>query len=460
MNENRKELLEMSMGKLFMKLAVPGMIGMVAVGLYNMVDAIFVGQLVSGAGVGSITMGYNIVLINQAILTLFATGAMSLLSRSIGEKDQKTIDKLFGNVLIGVSVLSVLLTIITYNFAAPMLRFLGAEGEILDLGVRYIRIIALGFIFGGVGPALNMLIRGEGKMKAAMTIVFVGTVTNIILDPIFIGVFGMGIEGAAVATVISQIVYLIGDIIYFKLGKSVIKLTRKSFRFSKDIMPKILGVGFSGMLMQVMAAVQLAILLRLMSSYGGSNSIIVMGSAQRIMMFAFIPMWGIGQGLQPVLGANYGAKQYQRVKKAFMSFTRIATGIAGVLWLCFMLMPRFILSWFIIDASLAEAGANNFRIYLSVFLLYGFMVTGITFFQALGKAGKAAIVVMGRQILFFIPIVLILPRFIGEKGVWMALPLGDLLVIMLAVIFIIGDFTSLNNEMKEYGCDKLIGEGF
>lgn len=455
MNDSRKDLLEMSMGKLFMKLAVPGMIGMLAAGLYNMVDAIFVGQLVGAAGVGAITMGYNIVLVNQAILTLFATGAMSLLSRAIGEKDQKTIDKLFGNVLIGVSVLSVILTAIVLSGATNILKFLGSKGEILVLGERYIKIIALGFIFGGVGPALNMLIRGEGNMKSAMKIVFAGMIINIILDPIFISVFDMGIEGAAVATVISQLLYLIGDIIYFKSGKSAIKLTKRSFKLSFDIMPQILSVGFSGMLMQIMAAVQLTILLRLMSSYGGNDSIIVMSCAHRIMLFAFIPMWGIGQGLQPILGANYGAKKFTRVKKAFLSFTKIAIGISGMLWICFMLFPKFILSWFITNSGLVQSGINNFRIYLCVFALYGFMITSITLFQALGKAGKAAIVVMGRQILFFIPIALILPRFIGEMGVWMALPLGDLLVIILSSIFIIGEFTAINNANKGYINGKL-----
>ncbi|GMQ59830.1 MATE family efflux transporter [Vallitalea sediminicola] len=450
MSENRKALLEMNMGKLFMKLAIPGIIGMLAVGLYNMVDAIFVGQFVSGAGVGAITMAYNIVLINQAILTLFATGAMSLLSRALGEKDEETINKLFGNVIIGVAIISGILTIIICLFATPILQFLGAKDEILVLGEKYIRIIALGFIFGGVGPALNMLIRGEGKMKAAMKIVFIGMIINIILDPIFIIVFGMGIEGAAIATVISQIIYLIGDIVYFKSGKSVIKLTKKSIKISMDVMPKMLSVGFSGMLMQVMSAIQLAILLRLMSSYGGNNSIIVLSSAQRIMMFAFIPMWGIGQGLQPILGANYGAKQFARVKEAFVSFTKIATWISGILWLLFMLLPKFILGWFITDSALVSEGVNSFRMYLCVFVLYGLMITSITLYQALGKAGKAALIVMGRQILFFIPLSLILPLFMKETGVWLALPIGDFLTISLSIVFTIGEFTALNKQIKGY----------
>ncbi len=336
---------------------------------------------------------------------------------------------------------------------------MGLKNDILILGVKYLKVIAIGFIVGGVGPALNMLIRGEGKMKAAMKIVFIGMIINIILDPIFIKVFDMGIEGAAVATVISQFIYLIGDFVYFKFGKSVIKLSRKSFKLSMDIMPKILGVGFSGMLMQIMTAVQLAILLRLMSSYGGDNSIIVLSSAQRIMMFAFIPMWGIGQGLQPIIGANYGAEQYSRVKEAFISFTKIATAISGVLWIFFIIAPNFILSWFVTDSALVNAGANSFRTYLSVFILYGFMITSITLFQALGKAGKAALIVMGRQILFFIPIAMILPLAIQEAGVWLALPLGDFLTIILCAIFTIGEFTAINNKIKGYNSDRLIKEG-
>lgn len=449
MSESRKDLLSLSMGKLFIKLAVPGMLGMLAVGLYNMVDAIFVGQFVSADGVGAITVGYNIVLINQAILTLFATGAMSLLSRAIGEKDEETIGKLFGNVLIGVSVFSILLSIIVCCFASPILSFLGAKGEILRLGVKYLRIIAAGFIFGGVGPALNMLIRGEGKMKAAMKIVFVGMIGNIILDPIFIIVFKLGIEGAAIATVISQVIYLIGNFVYFKRGDSVIKLTKKSFKLSMDIMPNILSVGFSGMMMQVMSAIQLAILLKLMSHYGAMNSMNILGSAQRIMMFAFIPMWGIGQGLQPVLGTNFGDKRYTRVKEAYVSFTKIATLISGVLWIAFMLAPKFILSWFITDSAVVSLGANSFRLYLGVFLLYGFMITSITLYQALGRAKKAAIMVMGRQILFFIPLAIVLPIFLGEIGVWIALPLGDLFVVMLGIVFTIGEFAGLNKLMKD-----------
>ncbi len=459
-DSGRKELLEMSMGKIFMKLAVPAMLGMLAVGLYNMVDAIFVGQLVSAEGVGAIVVAYNIVLLNIAISMLFASGSMSVLSRAIGEKDQKTINKLFGNVLISVSILSFLLTMIVYNFAGQMLEFIGAEGEILELGIKYLKVISLGFIFSSLGPALNFLIRGEGQMKSAMKIIISGMLLNIILDPILIKVFKMGIEGAALATVVSQIFVVIGNIVFFQSGKSIIKISKSSFKVAFDIMPKILNVGFSGMVMQIMPAIQMALMFKVLSSYGGRDSVIVMGASYRVMTCSFIALWGIAQGVQPVIGASYGANQYERVKKTYLSFIKIATGIAGVLWLCFMLFPKFILGWFITEQALVQSGTGQFRIFLGVFILSSFMSMTIVFFQAIGKGSRAALLVTARQILFFIPIVLFLPRIMGETGAWLAMPLGDLLTVLLSIFLIIKEFMDLNNRTKDYSSDKLIKEGY
>lgn len=456
--DNRQELLEMSMGKLFMKLGIPAMIGMMAVGLYNLVDAIFVGQLVSAAGVGAVVVAFNILALNMAGAMLFAMGAMSVLSRAIGEKNQKTIDMLFGNVFIGVSVISILLTIIVYNFAGPMLEFIGAKGEILTLGTRYLKILSLGFVFEALGPALNFLIRGEGQMKAAMRIIIAGMLINIILDPILIKGFGMGIGGAALATIIAQVFVVIGDILYFQSGKSIIKISKDSFKMSFDIIPKIISVGFSGMLMQIMPAIQMSLMFKVLSAYGGNNSVIIMGAAYRVMSFAFISLWGIAQGVQPIIGANYGAKQFERVKQAFLSFTGISTGIAGILWLSFMLFPGFILSWFVTNPALVEAGIGQFRIFLGIFILYGFIAMSIVFFMGIGKGAQATTLVAGRQILFFIPIVLLLPKYIGETGAWLAMPLGDSLTVILGTFLIIREFVSFNNRIKHHSNDTSLEE--
>jgi putative MATE family efflux protein len=345
-----------------------------------------------------------------------------------------------------------------FNFASPMLSFIGAKDEILALGIQYLKVISLGFIFSALGPALNFLIRGEGKMKSAMNIIILGVVVNLILDPILIKGFGMGIKGAALATIIAQICVVIGDIIYFKTKNSVIKICKNSFKMSFDIMPAILNVGISGMVMQIMPAIQMSLMFKVLYTYGGGDSAILMGASYRVMSFAFISLWGISQGVQPIIGANYGAGKYERVKKAYLSFNGISACIAGVLWLCFMAFPGVILSWFITDPALVQAGIHEFRVFLCIFFSYGFMSLSIVFFQAIGKGGKAAMLVTGRQIFFFIPIVLILPRYVGEIGAWIAMPLGDFLTNILALVFILGEFIIINSKIKGYK-DNLVNEG-
>lgn len=443
--DKREELLNAPMGKLFVKMAIPGMIGMMVIGLYNLVDSIFVGQFVGPAAVSAVAMGYAVVLVNQAILSLFATGAMSVFSRAMGRNDKKTMNALFGNIFWPVGILSVLLTLVTFNYSKEILVLLGAEGETLRLGIEYLKILSLGFIFGALGPAINFLIRGEGQMKSAMKIVATGTILNIILDPILIKVLGMGMSGAALATIIGQALILCGDFIYLKSDKSAINLNRKSFRITWSLMPEMLKIGFSGMIMAIAVAVQLSILLSLSSKYGvGSN--IVMSATFRVMSFFYIPLFGISYGLQPVIGANYGAGLNDRVRDAFWHFGKIASVISVCVWLFFQLFAPFVLSWFITDKAMVEMGTKWFRLFQSSFLIYGFLSVSIMLFMATGKAGKGALLTMGRQILFFIPLAFILPEFMGETGLWLAYPLGDLLVMILGVFLVVGELRKLNKS--------------
>ncbi|WP_020610835.1 MATE family efflux transporter [Sediminispirochaeta bajacaliforniensis] len=435
MNDKREMLLNQGMGKLFVSLALPGMAGMIVIGLYNLVDSIFVGQFVGPAAVSAVAMGYAVILVNQAILSLFATGASSLFSRAMGAGDQKTMDALLGNVFWPVTLCSLVLTVITFSFAPEILFALGAREEILSLGIDYLRLLSLGFVFGAVGPALNFLIRAEGQMKTAMKIMALGTITNIILDPIFIKVLGMGMEGAALATIIGQSLFLFGDFAHFKSKQSSINLSTKSFRITWPLMPEIIRVGFSGMIMSLAVAIQLSILLSLSSSYS-INSNIVMSTAFRIMSFFYIPIFGISYGLQPVLGANYGAGRFDRVREAFWYFGKVASAIAVGIWLFFQLFAPFILSWFITDAEIVAEGSRQFRLFLSSFLFYGLIAVFIMLFMALGKAGKGALLTLGRQLFFFIPLALLLPYMFGEIGLWLSYPLGDLCVVLFGMILV------------------------
>lgn len=275
MNEMRQELLEKSPWDLMIKLSLPAIIGMLVIGLYSFVDAIFVGQLVGANALGAISVAYPFTLFNSGIATLVGIGSASILSRAIGKKDNETIDKIMGNLLVMVLILSVIVTLIGTIFADKLLLISGAEGEMFELAVRYLKIIFLGSFFVNFAQSANMIMRGEGLMKRAMGIMAAGAILNIILDPIFIKVFGLGIEGAAIATIVSQIIQAIITMYYFiKISETV---RFHGIRISKELIPEILSIGVSAMLMQIMSFVQQTVLYNVTSQYGGNEQVILMG---------------------------------------------------------------------------------------------------------------------------------------------------------------------------------------
>lgn len=433
MIKERNELLTFGMDKLFKKLAIPSMMGIVIATLYNLIDALFVGQYVGKEGVGAVALVLAAVFFNTGMFSMIGAGSSSLLSISIGKNDKRTIDKLLGNVILSVFVMSGLFSVLVFFFTSQVVSFFGGVGIVHDLGVSYLRILSVGFIFAGLGPAMNYLNRGEGKMKQAMIILGISGILNIILDWILIGVYGMGIKGAAVATVASQLFFVIVQFGYFKFGNSIIKLENVKFRFEKVIFSKVTKVGFAQFIMSVMASVQMVVLFRSLQFYGGVDHISLMGAAYRIFMFAFMFIWGLGCGLQPVVGVNFGAGQYSRVKKAFSKFKNTILIVSISIWVLALLFPSFILGFFITDAALVGENYYFFMILFSVFFLYAYQSTIVNLFLGLGKAKEAAIMMFSRQIIFFIPLVFILPLFFDIIGVWLAMPVADACTILLAI---------------------------
>lgn len=441
MNKNREELINGSMIGLLFKLSIPGIIGMLVIGLYNLCDAIFVGKLVGESALGAVSIAYPFTLINNCIAVLLGMGSASVLSRAIGAKDRKTEERILGNLILSVFALSVISTIVGYVFAGNFLHFAGAKGDILILGTNYLKIVYIGSFFVNFAQSANMLLRGQGKMKEAMIIMGAGALLNIVLDPIFIKVLGMGIEGAAKATVIAQIIQAVVTFIYFKVDKSTVPLKKIAFAF--DLMPKIMSVGISAAIMQVMFLVQQTALYKVVSIYGGNEQLVLMGAAMRVMMFTFIPVWGMSQGLQPIVGMNYGAKKYKRVKSAVKTFSVASTILIGVMWSFFMMAPKIALGWFINDEVIIESGYNLFRIMFLIFPVSGVIIMAMTLFQSIGKGGKAAIITILKQVVLFIPVVIIAPKFIGIKGVWAASTITDFIIFLISIIFIIREFKEL-----------------
>ena len=433
MTDEREELTTGNMFKLMLKLGVPGIIGMLVISLYSFVDAIFVGRYVGDKALGAISIAYAFTLINNGIAVLVGIGSASVLSRAVGRKDQKTIDSVMGNVFILTLLMSSAVTVLGYIFAPQLLHLVRAEGEMHELGVTYLRIVYLGSIFVNFGQAANMVMRGEGKMALAMAIMGSGAVLNIVLDALFIIVFKQGIEGAAIATVISQAVFALATFFYFLCFSKNVKF--KSFKLEKSLVGETFAVGMSAMFMQVLSLVQQTVMYSTLKKYGGEDQVILMGAFFRYMMLAFIPLWGLSQGFQPFAGTNFGAGLFERVKKGTFLFYGFGVVLAAVFWLVFLASPESVLSLFIKDnPALVAAGKTNATLAVLIFPLMPIMILNITLFQALGKAKPAGFLAISRQLVLFVPAVLILPHFLGVRGVWVAGLFVDALLVIISII--------------------------
>ena len=442
----KTQLLTKSPKDLLFQLAIPGIIGMVVIGLYPFMDGIFAGWIIGDYAMSAISISMSLTIINGGVSALIGVGSASILSRAIGKGDKETTHKIFGNFCYWVILFSIVITILGLIFAPNFLDLVGAKGNIKELGVRYLRVVFLGSIFVNFAQAGNMTMRGEGAVKQSMIIMGVGAILNIILDPIFMKLMGeYAIEGAAIATVISQIVQAILTLRYFSKKSAFVRIHK--IQKSKDISSEMFSIGSSAMMMQILFAVQQTFLFKQAFAYGGDNWGILMAATMRLYMFSFIPLWGMSQGLQPVIGANFGEKQYKRVKDTMKVFMYGATILAALSWIPSMFYSEKLLSLFSVRSEIIEAGVMNFKMFYSTFILYGIMIMTLTFFQSIGDGKKASMIVMLRQLILFIPAILLLPKFFGASAVWWAEPIVDFIMIMLGLFLML-------NGLRKMGKDK------
>ena len=432
----RQELLTKSPVRLMFQLGIPGIVGMVVIGLYPFMDGVFAGNIIGQSAMAACSVAMPLTLVNNGISTLLGVGSASILSRALGKGDKKTVDQIMGNLIFWVLVLSATVMILGILFAPQFLDLVGATGEIKELGVRYLRVLFLGSIFVNFAQSSNMVIRGEGHLKIAMGIMGAGAVLNIILDPIFMYAMGSrGIEGAAIATVLSQLITAVVSVYYFKKKSKVVKINHIAMK--KDIFGEMFAVGFSAMMMQVMTLIQQSLMYKMSFKYGGTDNGILMAAALRIFAFSFIPLWGLSQGMQPVIGTNYGAKIYSRVKAGLKVFNWGALVLAWLFYLPIMFFPRQILHMFGVENDILTAGIPHFRMLYSIFIVYGFMIISVVFFQSIGDAKKAGILVIFIQLVVFVPSIIILPRAFGIDAVWYTQPLVDFIMTAISAVLIV-----------------------
>lgn len=432
MNKNSKELLTEQPLQILIKLSLPAILGMIVIGVYPLMDGIFAGQILGEKAMTAVGIATPFTYINTGIATLIGVGSTSLLSRAIGEGNQRTIDKVMGNLCFWVLLLSTIVTILGYLFCGQLLMIFGAKGELLDLSTRYLRIIFLGSIFVNFAQAANMVMRGEGLMKRAMLIMSLGAGINIILDPVLMIMFREhGVEGAAIATITAQFIQAVFTLWYFKKKSETVKIGL--IRKEKEIIGEMFSVGVSAMLMQVLTIIQQSFLYSQAFRYGGETSAAIMAVSLRIQAFSFIPLWGMSQGLQPAIGANFGAKQYNRVKKIFNVFTISSIVLAACFWIPAEVFAKQILNLFGLSDETLFLAVPNFRIMYSIFIVYGVMIMIMTFFQAIGDGKTAGVLVMLRQVILFIPTMIFLPYIFGAQSIWYVIPIVDGIVVLLGL---------------------------
>ena len=427
MKSKRELLLNGNITSLLFKFSAPAIIGMVTGALYNIVDTIFVGKAVGYLAIAALSIVLPVQLIIIGIGTMTGVGGASIVSRALGRNRKDIAQNVFGNAVILNFLISAFSIVFIYIFMDKCLLFFGASAQVLPYARDYTSIIMAGFIFFSFSVSSNNYIRAEGNPRAAMYVMSIGAIINIILDPIFIFVFGMGIKGAAIATVIAQVISSTCVILYILFGGSIFRLNISVFKVKFSTMKEILSIGFPSFIRSAMAGVITLIFNKLLLFYGSDMYIAIMGIGLRMISMIQMPLIGITQGFSTIVGFNYGAKLYHRVKKVLRMAVVWTIIIAGVGFLAMMIFPRFVISLFSSDADLINEGIYILRIVIVFLPFIGVQILGGGFFQAIGKPAPALIITISRQVLFLIPAAFLLPLFFGLNGVWIAVPVSDFL---------------------------------
>ena len=441
----KEQLLTKRPIDLLFQLSIPAVIGMIVIGLYPLMDGIFAGKIIGQTAMTACGVAMPLTFFNSGVSTLLGVGSASVLSRAIGKGDQKTVDKIMGNLIFWVILFSAIITVGGILLAPHFLDMVGATGEIKAYGIRYLRVIFIGSLFVNFTQSANMVMRGEGLMKKAMLIMGFGALLNIILDPILMTVMGeYAIEGAALATITAQFVQAAVTLHYFLKKSKVVKIHK--IQSDAEIKKEMFSVGSSAMMMQLLFMIQQTMLYKMAFKYGGDTNGILMAASLRVYAFSFIPLWGMSQGLQPVVGTNFGAKQFDRVRQGMKVFSIGGLILAAIFWLPSLLFSSQILSLFGVEASIIAQGVGIFRLFYSVFILYGVMVMTITFFQSIGNGKKAGMIVMLRQLFLFVPAMIFLPMAFGIKAVWFTQPLVDFIMITVGILMMLSELNKMGKD--------------
>ena len=429
-----------SIGKLLMQYAVPAIIAMTASSLYNMVDSIFIGHGVGTMALSALALTFPLMNLGAAFGALVGVGAATLISVKLGQKDYDTAQRVLGNVFVLNILLGLAFTVIVFPFLNPILYFFGGSDETVEYARQFMEIILLGNVVTHLYLGLHAVLRASGHPKQAMYATIATVAINTILAPIFIFMFDWGIRGAAIATVSAQVIALLWQLKQFNNANELLHFRRGIFRLKRKIVFDSLAIGMSPFLMNLAACLIVILINQGLKKYGGDLAIGAFGIVNRLVFIVVMIVMGLNQGMQPIAGYNFGAKQYERVTKTLKLTIIYATCVTTFGFLVGMLAPNLVVGIFTSDAELTELSATGLRITVMFFPIIGFQMVTSNFFQSIGMAGKAIFLSLTRQMLILLPCLLILPHFFGVAGVWYSMPVSDLLASLIALVMLVYQF--------------------
>lgn len=448
---NQKHLGDAPIGKLLLQYSIPAIIGMVVNALYNIVDRMFIGNIpdIGSLAITGVGITMPIMTIVLAFGMLIGIGTTANISLNLGKGNRTTAENLLGNAFTLSIIVGLAIAITGTIFANPILNLFGASENTLFYAKEYIGIILLGCTFNILSFALNSTVRADGNPKMSSITMVIGCGANIILDYLFIFVLNLGVKGAALATIISQAITFFIILHYYTAGNSNLKLKIENFKLKKHLVTMTFAIGIAPFATQIANSLVQVIANNALKTYGSDLAIGAMTVISSLNIIFMMPIFGINQGCQPIIGFNYGAKKYERAKEAFKYATIAACVICIIGFISIQCFPTQIISLFNNDPELTTLAIKGIRIYLLMMPVVGINIVATSYYQSIGKAKISMFVSLLRQVILLIPFTIILPKFIGLDGVWAAGACADSLSVIITLILLKKEFKQLDKMQLE-----------
>lgn len=452
MTDSKAATLELGtkpVGKLLMQYSIPAIIAMTAASLYNMVDSIFIGQGVGPMAISGLAITFPFMNLTAAFGAAIGVGASTCISVKLGQRDYSSANRILGNTFTLNLIVGIAIGVICLVFLDPILRFFGASNQTIVYARDYMEVILAGNVFSHMYFGLNAVLRSASKPRHAMFATIFTVVINTLLDPIFIYTFQLGIRGAAYATILSQILALIWQMKLFNNKKELIRFTSGTYRLQKDLVRNIIGIGMSPFAMNVCACIVVIFINKGFVAYGGDLAVGAYGIDNRVAFFFIMITMGVTQGMQPIAGYNYGSQQLDRLMKVLRYSVYAGVAVMTTGFLVAMFLPELCVRMFTSDETLIAMAVRGIRIDMAAFPVVGYQMVVTNFFQSIGKAKISMFLSLSRQLLFLIPLLIVLPPQLGVDGVWLSLPVSDVIAAIVAAVMMFIYMKKFNRQHKE-----------